>query len=237
MLTLLLSMIGTSVWAKPGKPRPEPETFDYQIWIGNGLLESPKDVVLQPYDELDHLVVENVDYSGRWLPPPTKARKNIEGWSIGFEKSEGDYCGTYEINNQDLIDELPDNEIYTLNDKEVYRLHIFHSLTSPGTPEDILHPLSRADWWNIMIQFDLGEVFVPWPEIDPSFMVPHFLVLQGNTDTGLEPEGEYDADTDTWTVYFNEASFRVSENTDESIELWAGQLSFTVKIKRTIVQS
>jgi hypothetical protein len=228
LILLLSSMTGTTVWAKPGKPSPEPETYDYQIWIGNGQLGSPEDVVLQPYGELDHLVVENMDYSGRWLPPPTKGKKNIEGWSIGLEKSEGDYCGKYDINNPDLIDGLPDDEIYSLNDKEVYRINIFHSLTLPGAPED---------WWNIMIQFDLGEVFAPWPEIDPSFEVPHFLVLQGHTDTGLEPEGYYDELNDTWTIYFSEAWFQVWENTDESVELWAGPLSFTVKITRTVVKS
>ena len=95
-------MIGTTVWAKPdkpGKPLSEPEKFNYQIWVGNGPLGSPEDVVLQPYDELDHLVVEDVGYSGIWLPPPTKGKKHIEGWSIFLEKPEGDYCGTYDIFN------------------------------------------------------------------------------------------------------------------------------------------
>ena len=83
LMLLLSSMIGTAVWAKPGKPPPEPEKFDYQIWIGIGDLngeDDPEDVVLQPYGVplKDYLVVENVGYSGRWLPPPTKGKRNNE---------------------------------------------------------------------------------------------------------------------------------------------------------------
>jgi hypothetical protein len=62
----------------------------------------------------------------------------------------------------------------------------------------------------------------------------------GFTDMDLEWEGVYDDSTDTWTVYFNEAEFLVGENTDESgnIEvLGTVQLSFTVEIKRTPVES
>jgi len=240
LILLLSSMIGTTVWAKPDKPgkpsRPEPEKFDYQIWIGNGPLGSPEDLVLQSYDELDHLVVENVGYSGRWLPPPTKGKRNNEGWSVGLEKSEGDYCGTYEINKPDLIAALDLNGIFDINEKDVYRFYLGHSLTSYWT-EDDPRP-SQADFWHIMIQFELGTFFEV-PESYPPFVVPHFLVLEGNTDTGLEPEGEYDEPNDTWTVYFSEAWFRVIKNSEsgEIEELWTGQLSFTVKIERTLVES
>ena len=79
----------------------------------------------------------------------------------------------------------------------------------------------------------------PVPGSDPPVDAPHLLMLEGKTDTGFEPEGEYDENTDTWTVYFNDAWFRVTQNTEsgEIEELWTGQLSFTVKIKRAFVES
>jgi hypothetical protein len=242
-------MIGITVWAKkpdnPGKPSsPEPDIADYQIWIGNGPLGSPEDVVLQPYGDpptQDHLVVEDVGYSEGWLPPPTKGKKHIEGWSILLEKTEGDYCGTYDIfNNNGLIKTVTDNDFWPIKDQDVYRISIIHSLISPETPEDNpARPRANADYWSIRIQFENGTFFEV-PGSEPPFMVPYFLVLEGNTDTGLEPEGEYDENKDTWTVSFNEALFRVitwsSESWDE-IELWTGQLSFTVEIKRTLNDS
>jgi hypothetical protein len=233
MLILLhSSMIGTTVWAKsgkpdkPGKPPSEPEKFDYQIWIGNRPLGSLENLVLQSYGELDHLVVENVSYSGRWLPPPTKGKKSLEGWSVSLKKSEGDYCGTYDINKEDLIDVLIANEIYPITDKAVFRFYIQHRLSE------------NADYWFILIDFELGT-FGPVPGSDPPVDAPHLLMLVGKTDTGLELDGEYDETTDTWTVYFNDAWFRVTENTEsgEIEELWTGQLSFTVKIKRTLCES
>jgi len=245
MLILLLSSImGTTVWAKtgkpdkPGKPPSEPEKFDYQIWIGNGPLGSSEDLVLQSYGELDYLVVENVGYSGRWLPPPLKGKKNIEGWSVGLEKSEGDYCGTYDINNANLIAALIANEIYPITDKAVYRFRIQHRLTLPWVGDVPPHPSEKADYWFILIDFELGT-FGPVPGSDPPIDALHLLMLVGETDTGLEPEGEYDETTDTWTVYFNEAWFRVTENSEsgEIEELWTGQLSFTVKIERTLGES
>lgn len=241
-ILLVSSTIGTTVWAgkpdKPGKPLPpEPERFDYQIWIGIGDLNGegfPEDLVLVPYG--DPLVVADVEYSGRWIPPSTKGKKNIQGWGVGLEKSEGDYCGTYDINKQDLINALIANEVYPINDKDVYHFYLRHSLTSYWT-EDDPRP-SKADFWHIVIQFELGT-YGPLPGSDPPIDIPHFLMLEGVTDTGLEPEGEYDETTDTWTVYFNEAWFRVTETSEsgEIEELWTGQLSFTVKIKRTLVES
>jgi hypothetical protein len=234
VLLVLSSMIGATGWAKkpvnPGSPSPEPETFDYHIWIGKGPLGSPEDVGLQSYgvSPKDYLVVEDVGYSGRWLPPPTRGKKHLEGWGIVLEKSEGEYCGTYEIHDASLIDAVTENGFWPINEQDVYCFAIHHCLTLP------------TDYWSIMIQFENGTVYCPWPEIDPSFVVPYFLVLEGNTDTGLEPEGVYDENTDTWTVSFNEVWFRLitwsSESCDE-IEVWAGQLSFTVKITRLPVQT
>jgi hypothetical protein len=220
------------VWAKkpanPGSPSPEPETFDYHMWIGKGPLGSPEDVVLQSYGvpPKDYLVVEDVEYSGRWLPPPRKGKKHLEGWSIGLEKPDGKYCGTYEIHDASLIDAVTENGFWPINEQAVYRISIQHRLTLSGT-----------DSWYIMIQFENGTVFSPLPEIDPSFMVPYFLVLQGETDTGVEPEGVYDEVTDTWTVSFNEVWFHVLKNWSENEEVWTGRLSFTVNITRTPVQS
>jgi hypothetical protein len=240
MLTLLLStIIGAAVWARPdrpGKPRPEPERFDYRVWIGNGPLVSPEDVVLQSYGvpPRDYLLVEDYDYSGRWLPPSTKGKKNIEGWSITLEKGEGDYCGTYDINDQDLIDALIANNVYPINDKDVYCFFLQHRLMLPSTDRSIGE---KADYWFIRINFELGT-YGPLPGSDPPIDVPHLLMLKGETDTGIEPEGEYDETTDTWTVYFNEAWFRVTENTESGAieEIWTGKLSFTIKIKRTLVE-
>ncbi len=235
------------MWAKPrkaGRPPSEPEKFDYQIWIGNGPLGSPEDLVLQSYGDppKDHLVVENVSYSGRWLPPPTKGKKNIEGWTIGLEKSEGDYCGTYDIHKQGLIDALIANEIYPINDKDVFRFYIGHRLTLPWTGDVPPHPSEKADYWHILIQWEVGTWDNPNP---PPDVIPRFLMLEGDTDTGPEPEGVYDENADAWTVTFDIAEFELYENTTEPDDpdtgsvlnkLWDGQLSFTVKIKRTPVQ-
>ena len=60
--------------------------------------------------------------------PSKKGKKDIEGWSIGLEKSEGDYCGAYEINNQSLIDALIANEIPDIIVKDVHHFYLRHSL-------------------------------------------------------------------------------------------------------------
>jgi hypothetical protein len=242
LILLVSSMIGTTVWAKgkPNRPgKPPSEKFDYQIWIGNGPLGSPEDLVLQSYDELDHLVVENVGYSGRWLPPPTKGKKNIVGWSIGLEKSEGDYCGTYDINDQSLVDALYLNEDFDIDDQDVYRFYIRH-LTKEYWTEDNPNP-SKADFWHIIIQWEAGTLSIP-NDPDP-IIIPHFSILDGKTDTGLEPEGVYDENADTWTITFDTAEFELYENTTEPDDpdtgsvlnkLWDGQLSFTVEIRRIL---
>jgi hypothetical protein len=246
LMFLLSSMIGTTVWAKPskpGKPPSEPEKFDYQIWIGNGPLASPEDVVLQPYGEpeKDYLLVENAGYSGRWLPPSTKGKKNIEGWSIGLENPEGDYCGTYDVHKQDLIDALIANEIYPINDKDVFRFYIQHRLTLPCTGDVPPYPSEKADYWHVVIQWEVGILEIPNDPNSP-MIIPHFLILSGNTNTDTVWEGVYDENADTWTVTFDNAEFELYENTTEPDDpdtgsvlnkLWDGQLSFTVEIKRT----
>jgi hypothetical protein len=240
LLLLLLSMIGITVLAKkpdtPGKSSPEPETFNYQIWIGIGALKGegvPEDLVLEPYN--DPLLVADICYSGRWLPPPTKGKKNIEGWGILLEKLEGEYCGIYDINDASLIDVLNDNGYWPINDKDVFRFSIQHRLML--SPND-LNIKEKADYWFILIDFEIGT-YGPKLDIDPPIDITHFLMLEGQTDTGLEPEGEYNEKTDTWTVYFNEVWFKVVENSEngEIEELWTGQLSFTVKIMRSLAET
>jgi len=228
-------MIGITVWAKkpvnPGKPSsPEPEIADYQIWIGNGPLGSPEDVVLQSYDELDHLVVENVGYSGRWLPPPTKGKYKIESWRVDVDSLDpggepGDYCGTYIINNATLAGIMGAHGIDSGD--EAYDFRMDHSTQN--------HPqLGENDYWYIEIAWQVDTLAPSYPDI------PHLLGLIGYTNMDTEWEGVYDEINDTWTVTFDNAWFWLIENTEnygEIVELWNGQLSFTVEIKRTLVQS
>ena len=58
---------------KPEKPLPDLVEADFKIWIGNGDLNFPEDVVLQPYGdpEIDYLLAEDW-MGGSWVPPPTK---------------------------------------------------------------------------------------------------------------------------------------------------------------------
>ena len=217
---------------KPGKPSPEPETFDYQIWIGNGLLGRPEDVVLQPYGEpeINYLLVKDVEYSERWLPPPTKGKYNIESWivdleSVSPEGEPGDYCGTYIINNLELEGILAAHGIDS--GVEAYAFRIAHSTQN--------HPqLGENDYWYIGISWQVGTLAPSYPDI------PHLHALVGETNRDTEWGGVYDEVNDTWTVTFDNVEFWLIENTEnygEIIELWHGQLSFTVKITRTVVES
>jgi hypothetical protein len=244
LILLLSSMIGTTVWAKgkpdkPGKPE-QPEAADFEIRIGNGELNSPEeeDVVLQPYDGKDYLLVEDW-LGGYWLPPPTKGKVPREGWSIflGQQYVGNDYCGTYDINDQSLIEALNDNEAFDINNQDVYMLYIRHCLEEYWT-EDNPRP-SKADFWHLIIQWEVGTWIYPNP---PLYVIPRFLILSGNTNMDTEWEGTYDENADTWTVTFDNAEFELYENTTEPDDpdtgsvlnkLWDGQLSFTVEIKRT----
>ena len=98
---------------------------------------------------------------------------------------------------------------------------------------------TQMDHWKIIIQWELGPPFPPNPEDPLQIWRPHLLTLWGDTNTGPEWEGEYDESTDTWTVYFNNTMFWATESNEsgENVELWTGQLSFTVKIERTLIES
>ena len=225
MLTLSLSsMKGTTVWAKTGKPDkpekpsyPQPEAADFEIRIGEG--SGAQDIILNPPDSV--LYVEN-EVGGYWLPPPTKGKAPKEGWGVGLgPEGEGDYCGKYIINDSELADIMTSKGFD--NDLEAYHFHIFHSPeTNPQKGE--------GDYWHITIQWEVGTWIYPNP---PPEVIPHFLILSGNTNMNTEWEGTYDEIADTWTVTFNNAEFELYENTTEPDDpLWDGQLSFSVEIRR-----
>jgi hypothetical protein len=101
-IILLSLFIGTNLLAKPnnpnkpanpGKPEeplPEEEGTNFEIWIGNGNLDPPEDVVLQPYGnpEKDYLIAYRERHDGWdegiWLPLPSKKGNKPQsgGWHV-----------------------------------------------------------------------------------------------------------------------------------------------------------
>lgn len=238
LILLVSSMIGATVWAKPGKPdkpgkpsHPRPEAANFEIRIGEG--SGTQDIALYPLNS--PLYVEN-EAGGYWLPPPTKG-KTREVWGVGLgPEGEGDYCGKYDIADVEgdsgyegviLTEVLADHGIDS--DVEAYRFNIFHVTQSHWR-------VGEGDYWRIRIQWEVGTLENPNP---PPPEISHFLILSGNTNTDTEWEGIYNEPTDTWTFTFDNAGFSLHENTIDggSNELWSGQLSFTVKIKRELVES
>ena len=205
-------MIGITVWAKLEKRPPKPETANFEIRIGEGT----EDITLNPPN--DFLYVEDV-IGGYWLPPPTKGKKNIEGWGVSLGPERGDYCGKYIINEEELANRLNGKGVDS--ELEAYRFSIYHATQSHQR-------FGEGDYWHIGIQWEVGTFEVP----DPPFVLPYFLILSGNTDTGWE--GEYDENTDTWAIHFNNAWFWLHETTGFNVikPIWNGQLSFTVEIQR-----
>ena len=233
---------------KPEEPLPDLVEADFKIWIGNGDLGLPEDVVLRPYGDpaLDYLFVE--DYlGGSWVPPPTKSKAPREGWGITLGRvnmgnTAAPYCGTYDINDQSLLDALNLQGDFDIDNQDVYMLSIGRE-TKAYLMEDDPKP-SNVDYWHIKIVWEtdniITEVPNPGGEPDP-IIVPHRYFLDGKTNTDLEPEGVYDENTDAWTVAF-EIVFELFENTGEidpegwdiHNKLWEGSLSFTVKIQRIL---
>ncbi len=214
LILLVSSMIGTTVWAKPGKPPPKPEAANFEIRIGEGT----EDITLNPPN--DFLYVEDV-IGGYWLPPPTKGKKNIEVWSVSLGPEGGDYCGKYVINEEELDTLLNGKGVDS--ELEAYRFSIYHATQS--------HPrLGEEDYWHIGIQWEAGTFEIP----DPPYVLTYFLILSGDTNTNTAWEGEYNETTDTWTVHFNNARFWLHETTGFDViePIWDGQLSFTVEIER-----
>ena len=244
LMLLFSSMIGTIVWAKPDKPEKpvsEPETANFNIWIGNGELASPEDVVLQPYDGNDYLLKEDWNDWQNWYPLPTKGKPVSVGWVFDLGAvnlapgEEPQYPGTYDINDQYLTDKLREIIFYPIKDKEVLCLIIIHYA---GGWWEGNRKSSDVDFWRFMIQWDIGTLEIPNPEGDDPETKPHVYLLEGETDMGIEPEGEYDETTDTWTILFDNVDFGFKENTAEPgwvlNTLWEGPLSFTVEIQRLL---
>lgn len=95
--------------------------------------------------------------------------------------------------------------------------------------------MGENDYLYIGILWQVGTF--PIPHEPP---IPRLLGFVGVTNMDTEWEGEYDEINDTWTVTFDNAWFWLIENTEnygEIVELWTGQLSFTVKIERIFVES
>lgn len=240
---LLLSLnVGTNVLAKPNNPN-KPDNpgkhdielpVDFKIWIGNGDLSSPEDVVLQPYGdpEMNYLLFEDWPNGERgWLPSTTKAKGPKEGgWGINYYREPSHleyYYGTYNIANklggpgyeEVALLETMVNHGFT-SDLEAYGVSIFHA-----TPD--LGP-GVGDQWHFFVSWILENS--PWRD----------LMLSGWTNEDNNWEGVYDQDTDTWTVTFDGEWFEAIEEVcypdGEYVRttLWEGQLSFTVEIQRIL---
>lgn len=232
---------------KPEKPLPDLVEADFKIWIGKGDLSSPEDVVLQPYGdpEIDYLLAEDW-MGGSWVPPSTKSKAPREGWGIHLGRVMGNvgalYCGTYDINDQSLLNALNLQGDFDVDNQDVYMLFIGRE-TKAYLMEDDPKP-SNVDYWHIKIVWEtdniIKEVPNPGGEPDP-IIVPHRYFLDGKTNMDLEAEGVYDVNTDAWTVAF-ETVFELFENTGEidpegwdiHNKLWEGPLSFTVQIQRIL---
>jgi hypothetical protein len=231
LFLVLSSMIEATVWAekpaKPGKPPHGPETADFEIKIGVG--SGPQDITLNPPDT--SLWVRNLDYYGRWLPPPKKGKYYFERWSVdSMNPGEGqwDSCGTYIITNVEneegffLIDELNTHGIDS--SAPAYGFTIYHNTQNrPGS--------TYNDYWYILIAWKVGTL-----SSDPD--IPHLHALMGLTNPDNEWEGVYDKINDTWTVTFDNAEFVVISNCGndgEIVQLWEGSLRLTINITRTLV--
>jgi hypothetical protein len=196
---------------------------------------------LQPYGdpEMDYLFVgDYMDYaSASWIP--TKSKSPGGGWGITLGRvNMGDtaapYCGTYDINDQSLLDALNLQGDFNIGDQDVYMFFICHYTKALLSEDD--HKPSDVDYWLIQIVWETeGTVEIPNPGGEPDPMIfPHRYSLDGKTDVDLTPEGFYDENTDTWTVTFD-TRFELKENSSEpSIKFGEGQLNFTVKIQRIL---
>ena len=221
----------------PGKPEeslPDDVEAGYKIWIGNGDLDPPEDVVLQPYGdpEIDYLFVEKWD-EGLWSPlSPTKGKKPEEEGGAVFigavnlaPGEEPEYPGTYDITNQDLANKLNEIGFYPIVNKDVLCLMMVHYEGTFGEG----NAKHDVDYWRFTIQW----------QVDPSEIPnPHVYQLEGETDMGPEPESEYDETTDTWTATFGNVDFKFEVNNSEigwaPETIWEGQLSFTVEMQRIL---
>ena len=231
---VLVSAITVGVlWAKPDNPNkpespgkpdeslPDYVEADFKIWIGNGDVDPPEDVVLQAFGDpvIDYLFVDDWN-GGLWLPrPPKKGNKPVEGgWSVSLGNvniapgEEPEYCGTYTINNGDLLNELNEVGIYPedMDANYVTILHYEGDLRTPENPDPV-----DADFWRIRITWVVDNTLYK---------------LDAETEMGPEPEGEYDETSDTWIVIFDTVfELSVSDN-----NIWEGPLSFTVEIQRIL---
>lgn len=234
LILLVSSMIETTVWAikpdKPGKPSdPEPEIANYNIWIGIG--EGIQHITLVSPESL---LVENVS-GGYWFLPPTKGTAQKESfWGINFIGETGDENGTYTVAdvygdppNQTVLlsAELASHGINVNTESQFFMIKHTHTHLPSGRGVE--------DYWQIGIGWQVGYL----PDSD----IPHIHGIIGRTNIDAECEGEYDQTNDgTWTVAFNNAEFWLIENVEGSGDmslLWAGKLSFTVTIVRTLLES
>ncbi len=252
-IILLSAIAGTVLWAKPdnpnkpNKPEKPEEPFphfveaDFKIWIGNGNLGSPEDIVLQPYGdpEMDYLFVEDyTDYYGDfWIPTNSKAPGG--DWSITLGRvNEGDtaapYCGTYNINDQSLLDALNLQGDFDIDNQDLWMFYIGH-ITKTLLNEDDRKPVDADFWWIQIVWETDSTVEIPNPGGEPDPLIfQHQYILEGKTNRDLEPEGVYDENTDTWTITFD-IVFELKENISAwPVKFWEGPLSFTVEIQRIL---
>jgi hypothetical protein len=252
--TVLVSAIAVTVlWAKPNNPnkpnKPEkPEEplpdfveADFKIWIGDGGLGSPEDVVLRPYGdpEMNYLFVQDyVDYySDFWISTNSKAPTG--DWHITLGRvNDGDtaapYCGTYDINDQSLLDALNLQGDFDIDNQDVYMLAIQHS-TKALLADDDRKPSDVDYWWIQLVWATESTVEVPNPGGEPDPMIfPHMYILDGKTNINLEPEGVYDEVNGAWTITFDTVFELLENNNEPSNKFWEGPLSFTVEIQKIL---
>jgi len=219
----------TTVWAKgkpdkpPGKPSdPEPVIADYIIEIG----KVDEDIIL---DSPSYISFEDVD-GGYWLPPPpTKGKSQKERvWRIGTVEVMEISC-TYTIADVPTSDPqydglstiLADHGVDVNTESLFFMIeHVYTRVSSAGV----------SDYWQIGIAWEVSHE----PNTDS-----HIHAIMCMTNIDAEWEGEYDENTDTWIVTFEDAEAVLVENPDgigDMDLLWEWTLSFTVTITRTNVR-
>ena len=214
LILSLSSMMGSTVWAK--KPsHPQPEAADFEIRIGEG--SGAQDIRLNPPDSV--LYVEN-EVGGYWLPPPTKGKEKAQkerSWGITLLGETGDDCGEYNVGD---VSGDPPYEDVVLSEVLADAVNLGAVYFSIEHVHTRVPRVGERDYWLIWI----------------GWQVDTFLGIVGRTNIDAEWEGTYDEIADTWTVTFNNAEFGLIENDGSGAmsELWVGQLSFTVEIKRTL---
>jgi hypothetical protein len=198
LILLLSSMIGTVVWAKPGRPPPPPpELYKFTIMIGT---EGEDMVLVDP----EFLEVEASVSSCGWHYPYAKGTRG-GGWyaylNSLFEPPAGEFgeCGIYNVMNLELPSEISD----IIDAQGFWISHTWER--------------GRKDYWELSIFWgaewnEAGQYLDP----DDSWV----LTVRTNLDSNLE--GTYDSVNEVWEVNFNGAIWELIDFEESTSEPGVG---------------